>query len=160
MLNISKRKNEKTKRMFPRGQENLTHHSMISNSIARSIFITFNGYHIPFLISHCLPEYTQLIIIITMRWMILPFPTDVPGDKCGLQTTHFIRKAWLLEKSNSKCQPMSSLYLPKLMWLLKLPFDQNSILIYYKPSGNFRSNISFERIQGNMGYPVYLHCIT
>jgi hypothetical protein len=37
---------------------------------------------------------------------------------------------------------------PKLMWLLKLLFDQNLIMIYYKFNGNFKSYINFERIKG------------
>jgi hypothetical protein len=37
---------------------------------------------------------------------------------------------------------------PKFMWLLKLPLDQNSIMIYHKFNSNFKSHINFERIKG------------
>jgi hypothetical protein len=37
---------------------------------------------------------------------------------------------------------------PKLMWLLKSPLDQNSIMIYYKFNGDFKSHINFGRIKG------------
>jgi hypothetical protein len=33
---------------------------------------------------------------------------------------------------------------PKLMWLLKSPLDQNSIVIYHKFNGDFKSHINFE----------------
>jgi hypothetical protein len=36
---------------------------------------------------------------------------------------------------------------PKLMWLLKLPFDQNSIVIYHIFNGNFKSQVNFGGIQ-------------
>jgi len=34
------------------------------------------------------------------------------------------------------------------MWLLKSPLDQNSIMIYHKFNGNFKSHIKFERTKG------------
>jgi hypothetical protein len=37
--------------------------------------------------------------------------------------------------------------LPKLMWLLKLSLDQNSIMNYHKFNGDFKSHINFERIK-------------
>jgi hypothetical protein len=36
----------------------------------------------------------------------------------------------------------------KLTWLLKSPFDQNSIMIYHKFNGDFKSHINFGRIKG------------
>jgi len=32
----------------------------------------------------------------------------------------------------------------KLMWLLKLLFDQNSIVIYHKFNGDFKSHVNFK----------------
>jgi hypothetical protein len=33
------------------------------------------------------------------------------------------------------------------MWLLKLPLDQNSIMIYHNFNGDFKSHINFGRIK-------------
>jgi hypothetical protein len=38
--------------------------------------------------------------------------------------------------------------LPKLMWLLKSPLEQNPIMIYHKFNGDFKSHINFGRIKG------------
>jgi hypothetical protein len=35
--------------------------------------------------------------------------------------------------------------IPKLMWLLKSLLDQNSIMIYHKFNGDFKSHIKFGR---------------
>jgi hypothetical protein len=40
------------------------------------------------------------------------------------------------------------LVLPKLMWLLKSPLDQNPTMIYHKFNGDFKSHINFGRIKG------------
>jgi hypothetical protein len=42
---------------------------------------------------------------------------------------------------NQSCVPL------KIMWLLKSPVDQNSIMINHKPNGNFRSHIILEVTQ-------------
>jgi hypothetical protein len=42
---------------------------------------------------------------------------------------------------------MSYLYPTKMMWLLKLPFDQNPIMIDYKSNCDFNSYIIFSRTQ-------------
>jgi hypothetical protein len=34
------------------------------------------------------------------------------------------------------------------MWLLKSSLDQNSIMIYHKSNGNFKSHINFRGIKG------------
>jgi len=41
-----------------------------------------------------------------------------------------------------------SFVLPKLMWLLKSPLDQNPIMIYHKFNGDFKSHINFGRKKG------------
>jgi hypothetical protein len=38
--------------------------------------------------------------------------------------------------------------IPKLMWLLKSLLDQNSIMIYHKFNGDFKSHIKFGRTKG------------
>jgi hypothetical protein len=43
--------------------------------------------------------------------------------------------------TSSSCPPF---ILPKLMWLFKSPLDQNSIVIYQKFNGDFKSHINFE----------------
>jgi hypothetical protein len=40
------------------------------------------------------------------------------------------------------------------MWLLKLPFDQNLIMIYQKSNGDFKSHIIFRGTQGR--FPALL----
>jgi hypothetical protein len=37
---------------------------------------------------------------------------------------------------------------PKLMWLLKSPLDQNTIMIYHKFNGDFKSHINFGGTKG------------
>jgi hypothetical protein len=49
---------------------------------------------------------------------------------------------------------MLDIILPKLMWLLKLPLDQNPIVIYYKFNGNFKSYINFREINRGQGDDV------
>jgi hypothetical protein len=46
--------------------------------------------------------------------------------------------------SNFRSHPCVSL---KMKWLLKPLLDQNSIMIYYKSNGNFKSHIIFGWIQ-------------
>jgi hypothetical protein len=38
---------------------------------------------------------------------------------------------------------MSTLCSPKLMWLLKSPLDQKSIIIYHKFNDDYKSHINF-----------------
>jgi len=40
----------------------------------------------------------------------------------------------------------------KMIWLLKLPCDQNSILINHKLNGNFKSHLIFRGTQEEHGY--------
>jgi hypothetical protein len=40
------------------------------------------------------------------------------------------------------------------MWLLKSPLDQNSIMIYHKFNGDFKSHIKFGRTKGGQGDDV------
>jgi hypothetical protein len=47
--------------------------------------------------------------------------------------------------------PHVPLVFPKLMCLLKSPLDQNSIVIYHKFNGDFKSHTSFWRHKGDMG---------
>jgi hypothetical protein len=42
----------------------------------------------------------------------------------------------------------------KITWLLKLPFDQNSILINHKPNGDFKSHLIFRGTQEGHGYDI------
>jgi len=44
-------------------------------------------------------------------------------------------------------RPMSPLCPSKLIWLLKSPFVQNSIVIYHKANGDFKSHINFRGTQ-------------
>ena len=48
---------------------------------------------------------------------------------------------------------MSSLCPPKLLWLLKLPLDQNSIFICHKFNNDFKSNINFGEHKEDMDFP-------
>jgi hypothetical protein len=54
-------------------------------------------------------------------------------------------------KSNATHHP---LVLPKLMWLLKSPLDQNLRVIYQKFNGDFKSHINFGRTKGGQGDDV------
>jgi len=57
----------------------------------------------------------------------------------------------MLSFSEEECyisSPYPPFVLQKLMWLLKLPLDQNSRMIYDKFNGNFKSHINFERTKG------------
>jgi hypothetical protein len=55
-------------------------------------------------------------------------------------------------RSNATYHPFGPPFvLLKLMWLLKSPLDQNSILIYHKFNGDFKSYINFGRIKGGQG---------
>jgi hypothetical protein len=40
------------------------------------------------------------------------------------------------------------------MWLLKSPLEKNSIMIYHKYNGDFKSHIKFGRIKGGQGDDV------
>jgi hypothetical protein len=44
---------------------------------------------------------------------------------------------------------------PKLMWLLKLPLDQNPIVIYHKYNGDFKSHIIFGGDTRGHGDDIY-----
>jgi hypothetical protein len=49
-------------------------------------------------------------------------------------------------QSNSRSPCCHSCVLPRMMWLLKLPFDQNPIIINHKSNCDLRA-ISFMEIQ-------------
>jgi hypothetical protein len=51
----------------------------------------------------------------------------------------------LKKNRNATHHPLT---LPKLMWLLKSPLDQNSIVIYQKFNDDFKSHINFGRTKG------------
>jgi len=58
-----------------------------------------------------------------------------------------------LLKNESNSTSLSCVH-SKMMWLLKLPFDQNLIMIYQKSNGDFKSHIIFRGTQGR--FPALL----
>ena len=75
---------------------------------------------------------------------------DVGGQKNKHLAGVAMRKTKAARLSQPPASPMLEdqiFFISKIKWFLKLQFDQNSIIINYKPNGNFKSHIIFGRTQ-------------
>lgn len=63
---------------------------------------------------------------------------------------------FLVNKFTNKSNSMYHHFvLPKLMWLLTSPLDQNPITIYHKFNGDFKRHINFGRTKGGQRNDMY-----
>jgi hypothetical protein len=86
-------------------------------------------------------------MVILRATSILGGKKEDKGMMCNI--THLYIMARLI--TFEKCYTSSPypLFVPlKLMWLLKLPLNQNLMMIYHKFNGGFKSHINFGRIKG------------